>query len=693
MRFFLRTKLFALVIASIALATIPIIALTYTKLQQASIDFEQRSFGNMVLLVEDSISSRYLNLLTNEVVEVLQRKQQLQRTAMLARSTWNDTTSFSSDVRTNVLKNWAAPLMTFNMYLELFTKGEAQIQTPLLVGLANTPQRRGFKGQSFQDMLDIRKHPAEGTFAVFTLTEAESRAVGIKASEGTQAVLVYFLPVPEQKSVIAVAMLISSIMENSTYSKQQMVTDMQVKFDTLQMYHNGYIALVSGSGKLLAHKGAITQEDVKKFPAEALRKARARRTAEGLSDSLEPSATEEVFVHSLDSTLFCVVYFKALDWYAVAAVPKADIEEAANTLVHRLIIVALVTLLVSMLVTLLVTAHMTRPLQLLTRKALALAKTEFTAFMAPPTVVQNAEPDQTSPAASLQSLARDLPVKGTDEVSQLARAFALMLEALDENIRKLMETKAIQAHMQGELNAAHDIQMGILPAADDAPQQAGYLAAAFIEPAKEVGGDLYDFFVAPDGRQIVVIGDVSGKGVPAALFMSMVVTLIRYAMASGLAPATAMGRINDCLSEKNASCMFVTLFIGIFDPKTGRLDYANGGHCPPMLVNAQERTAVRIIEDMSGPLVGAMPGMAYEARQAQLMPGDLCLLYTDGVSEAMNEAQEFFGEARLESILDQHRADGPRAVLDAIYGAVLDYRGNEPQSDDITMLCFMRQSF
>jgi sigma-B regulation protein RsbU (phosphoserine phosphatase) len=263
-----------------------------------------------------------------------------------------------------------------------------------------------------------------------------------------------------------------------------------------------------------------------------------------------------------------------------------------------------------------------------------------------------------------------------------------MGRALDQNIRTLMETTTVKQRMEGELNAARDIQMGILPASD-APTHPDCLVASFLEPAKEVGGDLFDFFQVADGRQAIVIGDVSDKGVPAALFMSMTVTLVRFALAQISDPAEVMTRINDRLSENNPGCMFVTLFIGIFDPATGEFEYANGGHCQPLV--AGRDGSVRAIEGMSGPVVGAMGGMLYAPQRTVLGEGETCLLYSDGVSEAMDEERNLFGEDRVEKLLAEHCGDTPDEILQHIYEAIAAHRGTAAQSDDITMLCFTRR--
>lgn len=136
--------------------------------------------------------------------------------------------------------------------------------------------------------------------------------------------------------------------------------------------------------------------------------------------------------------------------------------------------------------------------------------------------------------------------------------------------------------------------------------------------------------------------------------------------------------------------MFVTLFIGMFNPETGVLDYANGGHCFPCVVDAVGDAKPFFLEGMSGPLVGALAGIEYSEEQAQLRVGQRCLLYTDGVTEAMNEQLDLFGDNRLLELFAQHRGDSPQDIVEAVYEATVRYRGEAEQSDDITMLCFTR---
>ena len=658
----LRTKLFSLVVTAIALAAVPIIVLTYHELRDMSVKREKESFGNVVVLVEDNVSSRYLSLLTGEILDVLQRKNQLSSMAQLARTTWLDLESLPMDGRKRVIGNWSQPLLSFGMHFDLLDRSSGRVLgSPLIREIVSDPERLDLKGRTVASMLSAGRLPADGEFAVFGL----DRAGEGQSEQQPETVLAFFLPIEGRDTVIVLALLLSDVIEEAGSKEQQIILSTQEKFDTLQLHENGFIALLGRDGSLLAYQGNPLGREPGFIPHQGLE--RARRT--GFVDFVHGGGQE-----GSGSTVFRIAYFKALDWYIVAAVPRDDIEAPARILVRRLVGLALISAVLSVLGMLLLTAKLIRPLRTLTRQAQTLAGIDLTQAT---TSGQSSSP--------LLALAGELPVGQHDEVGTLATAFGDMGRALDQNIRALMDTTAAKERMQGELNAAREIQMGILPPAH-APAHPSLAVAAFLEPAKEVGGDLYDYFLVPDGRQAVVIGDVSDKGVPAALFMSMTVTLIRYALSTATDPAEAMTRINDRLSENNPGCMFVTLFIGLFDPQTGVLEFANGGHCQPLVRGVDGQ--VRTIADMSGPVVGAMPGLPYLRHRTVLLPGETCLLYSDGVSEAMDEESRLFGEDRLWAVLAGSQ-DTPSAVVDRVHAAVLTHRGAAAQSDDITMLCFV----
>jgi sigma-B regulation protein RsbU (phosphoserine phosphatase) len=211
---------------------------------------------------------------------------------------------------------------------------------------------------------------------------------------------------------------------------------------------------------------------------------------------------------------------------------------------------------------------------------------------------------------------------------------------------------------------------------------------ASIEPALEVGGDLYDVFRAADGSLCFFIGDVSGKGMPAALVMARtksimrIVTELTSSAGEPPDPAAIISRVNRELCESNDDVMFVTLFFGILSAATGILTYCNAGHNPPYRIRDGK---VEPIEDAAGIVLGVEPKAAYQSASLALTPDDRLFLYTDGVTEAFNVVDEPFSEARLEAVLTGH-ADSCADMVGAVAAAVEAFVANAPRSDDIAML-------
>ena len=207
---------------------------------------------------------------------------------------------------------------------------------------------------------------------------------------------------------------------------------------------------------------------------------------------------------------------------------------------------------------------------------------------------------------------------------------------------------------------------------------------ALIHPAREVGGDFYDFFFIDDEHLCFVIGDVSGKGVPAALFMAVTKTLIKVTSSPGIAPGEILTRVNRELCQGNDSCMFVTILCGVLNTTTGEIFYANGGHNDPFILR-RENEALRL-EGNRELVVGAMENTVYETRQTRLQPGESIFLYTDGVTEAVNEKGELFSDERLRTKITSLQGDPPEEVIAGVAEEVAQFSQNMPQADDITMM-------
>lgn len=273
-------------------------------------------------------------------------------------------------------------------------------------------------------------------------------------------------------------------------------------------------------------------------------------------------------------------------------------------------------------------------------------------------------------------------------------------EDLEITINKTMEEivlqrKALLEHdqlvsIQRDLNVAREIQQGILPQTfPPFPERTEFEIFASMEAAKEVGGDFYDFFMIDDDYLGFVIGDVSGKGIPAAIFMAVSRTLIKATGLKGILPGDCMAYVNNLLCNESISCMFVTVFYCIIDLKTGELSYANAGHNPPYIIHPDGN--IQLVPSTGDTILGVFEGQTYGTRKIQLQPNDSILLFTDGVTEAFNPQAEAYGEARLENLIKQHSAAGTQALVQAVISDVKDFAASAPQSDDITLLCLKYQ--
>jgi len=269
-------------------------------------------------------------------------------------------------------------------------------------------------------------------------------------------------------------------------------------------------------------------------------------------------------------------------------------------------------------------------------------------------------------------------------------------EDLEITINKTLDEIGIQ-HMamrehdqlisiQQDLSVARDIQQGILPKQfPPFPGRKDFDIYASMVAAKEVGGDFYDFFMIDNDRLGFVIGDVSGKGIPAAIFMAVSRTLIRATGLNGATPGECLHYVNNLLCNESVSCMFVTVFYGILNMKNGELEYANAGHNPPYILK-NSATTVEKLESTGDIILGCFEDQAFVSKKVKLDQGDSILLYTDGVTEAFNRHEEAYGEERLENLLSTMHNLTASHVINAIVADVNDFSLGVPQSDDITLL-------
>ena len=294
-----------------------------------------------------------------------------------------------------------------------------------------------------------------------------------------------------------------------------------------------------------------------------------------------------------------------------------------------------------------------------------------------------------------------LPI--SDEVAHLADAFEQMQAVITaqqrdlrdanlhlenrvvERTEQLKRTTAEKERIGSELRIASEIQKSILPRTfPPFPHREDFVIYAEAIPAKEMGGDFYDFFLIDEDRLAFVIADVSGKGVPAAIFMAITRTLVKATALKGVSPAECLQQVNSILCPENDSAMFVTIFYAILNTRTHEVSYSNGGHNIPYILSREG--GVELLQNTPGMALGIDDTFMYQTKCFSVRSGDALFLYTDGVTEAMNHKDEMFSDQRLKSFLEQRYGATPEDIIRGAVSEVKAFAGDVPQSDDITIL-------
>jgi serine phosphatase RsbU (regulator of sigma subunit) len=268
---------------------------------------------------------------------------------------------------------------------------------------------------------------------------------------------------------------------------------------------------------------------------------------------------------------------------------------------------------------------------------------------------------------------------------ELLEANAHLEQRVIERTEELHRTTAEKERISSELRIASEIQKSILPRTfPPFPDREDFEIYAETIPAREMGGDFYDFFLIDQDHLGFVIADVSDKGVPAAIFMAVSRSLIKATAHKGVAPGDCLRHVNGLLCPDNDSAMFVTVFYGVINTKTGSVEYSNAGHNLPYLMRVNGE--IETVRGTGGMALGVMEGIAFETKRVTLRSGDALFLYTDGITEAMNQDAQLFGDQRLEALLREVNGLPPREILRRALLEVRAFTDGAPQSDDITAL-------
>jgi serine phosphatase RsbU (regulator of sigma subunit)/anti-sigma regulatory factor (Ser/Thr protein kinase) len=357
-----------------------------------------------------------------------------------------------------------------------------------------------------------------------------------------------------------------------------------------------------------------------------------------------------------------------VNWVIMSEIDEAEAFTYVYSLRNIILLLFLGLIVVIVVAAFLFSKTITRPLKVLTRYSRELSGHDFS------------DPVRLNFPEDLKNFSFR-----SDEIGDLVQAFNHMQTELEQSIENLKTTTSTKERMESELNIGHEIQMSMLPLLFPAfPDHDEFSVYAKLQSAREVGGDFFDFYFIDENRFCFCIGDVSGKGVPSALFMAVTKTLIKSRSTDDFSTGSIITRVNDELSRDNKAYMFATIFIGILDIRTGKTVYTNAGHNPPYL--KQKNGAIKRLDNRHGPVIGAKTSLAYKEDWINLSTGDLLLIYTDGVTEARNREKEFYSEKRLAEFLSSSVYS---SIEELVLSTVLDVKRFEDgadQSDDITLL-------
>ena len=424
-------------------------------------------------------------------------------------------------------------------------------------------------------------------------------------------------------------------------------------------YPNSYSIMIGRGGTYFVHPDStkITRQTI--FTQTMLEPDTAL-TALGHAMQRGEEGMRRMVIDGKDSYVFYKPLGKTGCSMAIVC-PESDIFGGFNRLRHTVMGIVFVGLLVMLCVFINVITRELKPLHRLAREAETIASGNFDAEL----------PD----------------FERTDEIGQLSHSFGYMQQSLVRYIDELKLTTAQKASIESELNVASNIQMSMLPSVF--PNREGLDMHASMTPAKEVGGDLYGYLLKGDNLYFCV-GDVSGKGVPASLFMAQVTRLFRTLANQQMAPADICTHMNEALSgDENPTNMFVTMFVGMVNLQSGHLKFCNAGHNPPVIGGGEHHG--EFLQMLPNFPIGVLPGLEFQGEEIDTIKGRALFLYTDGLNEAENREHEQFGDDQLLSILRNTHVESAQQVVETLYNEVQRHRDGADPNDDLTMMCLRMQ--
>lgn len=673
----LHSKIFVLVTAILIIIAMVVMVTSQRNVTNTVMISENHAISNVIALVRHDADSRWSAMLDNKISVIRHGRHQLMQTGGVIAATLAsyarlaDNGIVTDEIARALARDWINELrldddryaFVFDAQHRVLASGQAA-----MIG-RDLSEMRDFKNRLLAQSVLEESRDSGYSFAIYHRPGKLPRASSRSLSEPTElsgdktryAYFGYFRP---WNWVFAVSDSTAGIISQIDAYRAQTEQSLRDILSPLVLAHSGFVFIMADDGRMVvpppdAHVSLLNSLSLN---GQTLRQ---RLTEPVRADFQEIRVDSPQGPWQINR-----VRFAPLHWTIISAVPEGDLTAPAHKLFRSQAFIFGAMLLIALLCAWLVAARIVRPLRILTRFAHQLPEQALHAdSRIPPHIAA-------------------LPGRYKDEVGRLAAAFLVMDSRLRENITRLMGETVARERFESELNIARAIQLGLLPTPLPHAAQERVDLHALMRPAKQVGGDLYDYFVLSNGKLCVVIGDVSDKGVPAALFMAITRTLIRATAEDEIDPSRIVHKVNDRLAENNPNVMFVTLLLGVLDMATGEFVWVNAGHLAPVVIDAQG--SARPLPGHSGPACGVQENMSYRTYSTQLQTGETLIAYTDGVTECVNRNNEQYGNDRLFETLS-HPAISAEALTERLVRDADSFASGTDQIDDITLLGFRKK--
>lgn len=683
-----RTKLIVLIVVIIFVITLATIFFIRRDISDIVVRTEKSRVEDALNFAELIISGAYANLIQEKIDIVSVHKKQLRQIgdfSMTVLEQYADMTG-KSNISIQEIENLLADMVESESNMN---------QTELMIFDMNGDiiyhSNPLYQGQSAASWKDIKGIPLTDKIFRSENTSGDTGAHIVFNRPGRdrktpEKYLAYMKPFRNWDWVMSPMVNIGQLEKESEEKFQKVIAELEKLLAGFHIRETGSVFVLDENGKSI-----ISPSDQSDDFHLQTHHRNGRRLFDDIVEAVKSGASFIEYQSETHRSLYAYIrYFKGLKWYIMAEIPADELVAPAKRLVFRQVLIIFSVFVCSLPVIIFVVNRFTTPLKTLATYAKKIPHQNLTASK-----------EEDDPIEKY-------PVIYQDEIGRLAESILKMKSELKNTIQSMIESAKVNERIENELNIARKIQLGLVPPIEKLNPPDEIDLYAVLEPAKEVGGDLYDFFMIDDTHLCFTIGDVSGKGIPAAMFMVITRTLVKV-LAENISfspfaeyesetddfqktwvfykphsPADILYHLNNILSADNPNNMFVTMIVGVVHLPTGTLTWTNGGHNPPVMISRHRQSGFMRLK--GGTVLGFMKKMKFPESTIILEPGDAVLFYTDGISEAMNTSGEMFTEARLLETLKGLQKQSAQNIGVGLYENIKAFRGTAHPSDDIAML-------